>query len=252
MPVVDVRGAPLSYEDVGEGEPVVLVMGAGAGGSVWHLHQVPALTAAGHRVITPDNREAGTIGDLVADIAALIEHLRLGPCRLVGTSLGAQVVQELMLARPELVRQAALLATRGRADALRATLMLAEHDLHAGGVVLPPRYAAVQRAVRSLSPATLNDDAKVTDWLDLFEAFPPSSTGAPVDVAADRLAAYRAIRVPTLVIGFADDLITPPHLCREVAEAIPGARYTEIPDSGHYGYLERPAPVNAAVLEFFC
>ncbi|NEB67029.1 alpha/beta hydrolase, partial [Streptomyces fulvissimus] len=83
------------------------------------LHQVPALRAAGYRVVTFDNRgipptdvcaDGFTVDDMVADTAGLIEHLGLGPCRVVGTSLGAHVAQELCLARPELVSQVVLLA----------------------------------------------------------------------------------------------------------------------------------------------
>jgi pimeloyl-ACP methyl ester carboxylesterase len=54
-----------------------------------------------------------------------------------------------------------------------------------------------------------------------------------------------------LVIGFSDDLMVPPHLAREVADAIPGGRYLEVHDAGHLGFLERPDPVNAAILQFF-
>jgi pimeloyl-ACP methyl ester carboxylesterase len=54
-----------------------------------------------------------------------------------------------------------------------------------------------------------------------------------------------------LVIGFADDLLLPPYLGREVADAIPQGRYLQIPDTGHLGFIERPEAVNAAALEFF-
>ena len=54
-----------------------------------------------------------------------------------------------------------------------------------------------------------------------------------------------------LVIGFADDVVLPPHLGREVADAMPNGRYLQIPDTGHLGFIERPDVVNAAVLEFF-
>ncbi|MGC7101427.1 alpha/beta fold hydrolase [Amycolatopsis lurida] len=254
----------LSYEDTGSGEPVVLVMGAGATGRVWHLHQVPALVEAGYRVITFDNRgispaEPGfTVDDLVADTAGLIEHLGLGRCRLVGTSMGAQVVTELALARPDLVSQAVLMATRGRSDVLRAAMGLAEKELLDSGAVLPPRQEAVERAVRNLSPHTLNDDTAISDWLDVFEMSPilwtpglRAQLNLDIPPETSRLTAYADIRVPCLVIGFADDLRLPPHLSREVADAIPGARYVELERCGHYGYLERPDVVNAAILGFF-
>ncbi|WP_367042210.1 alpha/beta hydrolase [Streptomyces sp. Je 1-332] len=264
MPVIPVNGIRLNYQDTGQGDPVVLIQGTGGGRTVWELHQVPALTAAGHRVITFDNRgipptsecpEGFTLQDMVDDVAGLIERLGIGPCRVVGTSMGAFVTQELALARPELVRQAVLMATRGRTDVLRARLTRAEIALHDSGVRLPAEYAAVLRALKSLSPRTLNDDRDMADWLDLFELSPPAGPGqrAQMDISNmdDRLAAYRGIRVPTLVMSFADDLITPPHLGREVADAIPGAEFTLMPDCGHYGYLEDPAGVNKAIVDFF-
>jgi pimeloyl-ACP methyl ester carboxylesterase len=265
MPSAQINGIRLHYQVEGRGDPVVLVMGQGAGRRAWHLHQVPALTAAGYRVVTFDNRGVPpsdecpggfTIDDLVADTAGLVEHLGLGPCRIVGTSMGAYVVQELMLARPELLRQGVLMATRGRTDTLRAAVAAAERALYDSGSTLPPAYAAWVRAVRNLSPATLEDEQSVQDWLELFE-FSPEADGPGVRAQLDitvpdgRLAAYRSIDVPCLVIGFADDVVLPPRLGREVAAAIPSAVYREIKDCGHYGYLERPDDVNRTLLEFF-
>ncbi|MGI5452296.1 alpha/beta fold hydrolase [Streptomyces sp. CA-249302] len=265
MPSAQINGIRIHYDDQGHGDPVVLVMGQGATGRAWHLHQVPAFVAAGHRVVTFDNRgvppsdecpDGFTIDDLVADTAALAEHLGLGPCRFVGVSMGAYVVQELMLARPELVVQGVLMATRGRTDALRAAMATAERALHDSGLQLPPTYAAWVRAVENLSPATLDDEQQVQDWLELFEYSPPPAgpgVRAQLDLTVPdgRLDAYRAIGAPCLVIGFADDVVLPPHLGREVAEAVPSASYQEIKDCGHYGYLERPDEVNRVLLEFF-
>ncbi|MFD9051147.1 alpha/beta fold hydrolase [Streptomyces zaomyceticus] len=264
MPVVPVNGIRLNYEDTGEGEPVVMIQGTGGGRTAWQLHQVPALTAAGFRVITFDNRgipptsecpEGFTLQDMVGDVAGLVERLGIGPVRVVGTSMGAFVAQELSLARPDLVRQTVLMATRGRTDALRAALTRAETELHDSGVTLPARYSAVLRALKFLSPRTLDDERELADWLDLFELAPPAGPGlrAQMEVSRleNRLAAYRGIRVPCQVIAFADDLVTPPHLGREVAAAIPGAVFEVIEGCGHYGYLEDPAAVNKAMVQFF-
>jgi pimeloyl-ACP methyl ester carboxylesterase len=67
----------------------------------------------------------------------------------------------------------------------------------------------------------------------------------------NRLAAYRSITSPVLVIGFEDDVVLPAHLGREVADAVPNGRYLEIPHAGHLGFIERPQVVNAAALKFF-
>jgi pimeloyl-ACP methyl ester carboxylesterase len=67
----------------------------------------------------------------------------------------------------------------------------------------------------------------------------------------NRLPAYRSIMTPVLVIGFGDDIALPPHLGREVADAVPGGRYLEVSDAGHLGFLEKPLVVNVAALDFF-
>ncbi|MDT7597237.1 MAG: hypothetical protein QOJ06_2783 [Pseudonocardiales bacterium] len=265
MPVVELNGIRLSYQVTGSGELVVLVMGTGSPGRVWRLHQVPALVAAGYRVVTVDNRgippsdecaSGMTIDDLVGDTVALIEHLGGGPARLVGTSLGSRIVQELALARPELVSRAAMMAAHGRCDPVQSALSAGERSLYDAGIELPPTYYAAVTALLNLSPRTRKDRHTVQDWLDLFELSgsglkPGVRAQLAVETFPDRLVAYRAITVSSLVIGFADDLIIPPYLAREVAAAIPGARYEEIEDCGHFGYLERPAEVNKLLVEFF-
>jgi pimeloyl-ACP methyl ester carboxylesterase len=265
MPVVQLNGIRLSYQVTGSGELVVLVMGTGSPGRVWQLHQVPALVAAGYRVATVDNRgippsdecaSGMTIEDLVGDTAALIEHLGGGPARVVGTSLGSRVVQELALARPDLVSQAVMMTAHGRPHLVQSMLSAGERALHDAGIELPSMYYAAITALLNLSPRTLNDRPAVQEWLDVFE-FSGSGIGAGVRAQLqmedfpDRLAAYSKIRMPSLVIGFADDLMVPPYLAREVAEAIPGARYEEIEGCGHFGYLERPAEVNKLLVTFF-
>jgi len=290
MTVARLNGIAVNYEVAGSGDLVVLVMGTGSPGRVWKLHQVPALLAAGYRVATYDARGTGsdpvsgigryddhyhsqvplltdggqgtngvgpmTIEDLVADLAALVEHLGGGPARVIGTSLGARVVQELALARPDLVRQAVAMAAHARLDPIQRMLTDGQQGLFDQRVVLPPTYHAAVTAVMNLSPATLRDEDKVQEWLDVFEfSAAPISAGERSQLGVssqltDRLTAYRRIRVPVLVIGFADDLMIPAYLSREVAEAIPGARYVEVPDTGHFGYLERPEEINRLLVEF--
>lgn len=265
MSVVALNGIRLSYQVTGSGELVVLVMGTGQPGRVWQLHQVPALLAAGYRVATVDNRgippsdecaSGMAIDDLVGDTAALIEYLGGGPARIVGTSLGSRIVQELALARPDLISHAVMMAAHGRPDPVQSELSAGERALYDAGIELPSTYYAAITALLNLSPRTLNDRAVVQNWLDIFE-FSGFSMSAGVRAQlelenfSNRLGAYSRIRVPSLVIGFADDLMIPSYLAREVAKAIPGALYEELEGCGHFGYLERPAEVNKLLLKFF-
>ena len=254
----------LAYNDRGHGEPVLFIAGQGGVGRTWDVHQVPAFRAAGYRVITFDNRGVGatanadgfTAATMVADTAELIERLDAAPVRLVAVSMGSYIAQELMLAHPELVSQAALMATRGRHDRARELFRTAERDFADAGVQLPPSYEAKIRLLESFSPKTLNDDGAIGDWIDTFTMWPTRSTSGiraqhGVGPETDRLPAYRAITTPVLVIGFADDVVMPPHLSAEVAAALPNGQYREIADTGHLGFLERPHAVNSAILDFF-
>ncbi|KJX74699.1 alpha/beta fold hydrolase [Mycobacterium lepromatosis] len=254
----------LAYEDRGTGEPVVFIAGRGGAGRTWQPHQVPAFLAAGYRVITFDNRGIGatentkgfTTQTMVADTAVLIESLGAVPARIVGVSMGSFIAQELMVARPELVSAAVLMATRGRLDRTRQFFHDVEAELHDSGIQLPSGYNAKVRLLENLSRKTLNDDVAVADWIAMFNMWPIKSTPGlrcQTDVAPqnNRLPAYRSIAAPVLVIGFAEDVVTPPSLGREVADALPNGRYLQIPDAGHLGFFERPEAVNAAALQFF-
>ena len=86
----------LYYEDHGSGDPVVLIHGYPLSGASWEK-QLPALLAAGYRVITYDRRGFGkssqpTTGynyDAFAeDLHKLVTHLKLHSFALVGFSMG--------------------------------------------------------------------------------------------------------------------------------------------------------------------
>ncbi|MFI9503375.1 alpha/beta fold hydrolase [Nocardia sp. NPDC052566] len=265
MPIATLNGIRLSFDVTGTGPLVLLIMGTGSPGRVWRTYQVPALVKAGFRVATIDNRgiapsDEGAPGmsfaDLAADAAALIEHLGGGRAHVVGTSMGGRITQELALARPDLVGKAVMLATAGRPHPMSHALNRGEQVLIEQGVQLPPEYAASIKAVLNLSPHTLEDPAKAQEWLDIFEyaasAKPTAGLRAQlaIDRSQNRLADYARITAPCLIVGFADDRMTPSFLGREVAAAIPGARFVEIERCGHYGYIERPDEVNRVLVDF--
>jgi pimeloyl-ACP methyl ester carboxylesterase len=254
----------LAYDDRGRGDPVLFIAGRGGAGRTWHLHQVPEFLRAGYRCITFDNRGIGATEDasgfdtdqMVADTAALIEKLDAAPVRIVAVSMGAYIAQELMVARPGLVSQAVLMATRGRQDRARDFFRVADRELAESGARLPASYSAKVRLLESFSPRTLNDDRAVGDWIDMFTMWPTKQTPGlrcqlGITPDGNRLPAYRAVTAAVLVIGFADDVVAPAYLGREVADAIPNGSYLEVPDTGHLGFIEAPQVVNAAALKFF-
>lgn len=252
----------LAFTDRGRGRPVLFIAGRGAVGRTWNIHQAPAFLEAGYRVITFDNRGAGateilerfTLDDMIEDTASIIESRDAAPAHIVATSMGSVIALELMLNRPDLVSRAALMATRGRSDRARHFFSNAEEAML--DVSLPAKCDAKMRLLEGLSPKTLNDDEAIEGWIATFTTWPTRPSPGlrqqyTVLPSNDRLVAYRAITAPVLIIGFADDVVTPPHLGAEVANALPNGSYLQIPDAGHLGFLERPDIVNAAILRFF-
>jgi len=263
MPFVSTNSIRLAYERAGSGEPVLLIMGQAAGGNVWTMYQVPALIRAGYEAISFDNRGMPpsevppgdySLDDLVADTVGLIEALGIGPCRLIATSLGGLVATALATRRPDLVTCCVLMAMRARSDAFRRALSAGESTLTRDGIQLPPGYEAPISVHQMFSPTTLNDDTTVQMWLDIYEMSAARRAAASgqdaIDLTSDVREALRAVPVPCRVIAFSDDLMCPPHLVAEVAEAIPDSDYVEIGSCGHVGYLERPDEVNSAIIEF--
>ena len=86
----------LYYEDHGSGEPVVLIHGYPLSGASWEK-QLPALLAAGYRVITYDRRGFGKSSQptdgynydtFAEDLRKLVTRLKLHNFALVGFSMG--------------------------------------------------------------------------------------------------------------------------------------------------------------------
>lgn len=266
MNTAHINGIRLAYEDTGgTGDPVLLVMGTGSPARVWEVHQIPALKAAGFRVISMNNRGIPptdecpggfTMDDMVNDVIGLIEHLGCEDVSLIGTSLGARVVVETALSRPDLLSRVIALAAHARLEPVQQAMTRGEIELADYACPPPADYRAAVMALQYLSPATLRDEGQAQDWLDMF-AFDDGRISAGhkaqlqiSQVLGDRRSAYRDISVPMLVIGFADDAAIPPRLSREVADVVPGAEYAEIADAGHFGYLEKPAEANRLIIDY--
>lgn len=263
MPIARLPRCRVRYAAYGHGEPVLLIPPAGTKMAIWSRFQVPALVQAGFRVITIENRgtekysdpPSTDIADYVADTAAFIDALALAPCSLVGASLGAIIAQELMLACPELVRRAALLCTRSRIDLFRTKLARAcAAQMASPGTSAPNEMEILMQMAQIFSSRTLLNDRDVADWYEVIKAFPLRGNGLAAQYLAtiidDRRAALAQICRPCLVVGFSEDMITPPVQCRETAEAIPGCHYEEVPGCGHFGFMEEPEIVNQVLASF--
>src|SRR5262245_10160310 len=113
MAIAEVNGVTLSYEQLGDdGPPLVLVHGSWSDRGSWNA--VVSAFARRFRVVVFDRRghgkserSAGSIEDDADDLAALIEHLDLAPAHVAGISFGGSISLKLAARRPEVFRSLA-------------------------------------------------------------------------------------------------------------------------------------------------
>jgi pimeloyl-ACP methyl ester carboxylesterase len=182
MPNTILNGISIDYTTAGEGPPVLLICGTGQPADLWFA-QVADLVAAGHRVITFDNRGCGRsaappapyrVADMAADTAALIEYLGLGPCDVIGYSLGGYIAQQLAVTCPALVRRLVLVAGVGAAPAYALARARAAVDLALALDPLPSSFDVADLLLSLHSMAQLqNDDDAVKVTISLIEAGGP-------------------------------------------------------------------------------
>lgn len=251
---IAIEGQRFEYEVHGEGPPVVAMRNVAAPAHTWPTPgEIDALLEVGLSLVSYRHLgTTGTIEGIAADVGAFLDHLDLGPAALWGWSQGAMAAQELALARPDIVRGAVMMATRGRLSSYDRVRYAVEEDL--GGDA-----AALWMLVQNLSPNALCDD-EVFDraWGNVGGVTPSEEqralsarAGRAGAAYADRLDALRAVRVPCMVIAFADDVNIPPALNREVADAIPDCAYIEIAGAGHSGGITHRREIRRRVLPFF-
>ncbi|MGW4650257.1 alpha/beta fold hydrolase [Kitasatospora sp. NPDC004289] len=116
--LVQVNGVELEVFEAGRrnaGSPVVLCHGWPEHAFSWR-HQIPALVAAGHHVIVPNQRGYGNssrpaevtaydLAHLTGDLVALLDHYGYQDAAFVGHDWGAMVVWGLALLHPDRVNR---------------------------------------------------------------------------------------------------------------------------------------------------
>jgi CP family cyanate transporter-like MFS transporter len=111
MAFYTVAGRSNYVVEFGSGRPVLLLHGISNSGRAW-APQIPALVAAGYRVIVPDHAGHGAsgpvdrpfgVGDLADDIEVLLAGLGIDRLDVVGLSLGGMVALELALRHPAMI-----------------------------------------------------------------------------------------------------------------------------------------------------
>jgi 3-oxoadipate enol-lactonase len=260
MPIAEVNGQRIYWEEAGEAEPLMLVMGLTADHTSWIL-QVRELSEQ-FRVITFDNRDVGQssqaegeyeITDMAADALGLADELGLASFHLLGASLGGAIAQEMALAAPDRIRTLTLAMTWAGAGNWGRK----HHRLWTAQVRRTPWEEHIDNLMLLVfSEEFFEDQERVTSMRQtmLGNPFPQSTDafGRQAGAAGRHEARERLphLTMPVHAIGAEHDRLVPVWKSAEIAELIPGAKLTVIERGSHCVNLEKPAEFNAAVRDF--
>jgi 3-oxoadipate enol-lactonase len=260
MPTVEANGQTLYFEEHGEGEPLVCLMGLSADVLAWTL-QVPAFSAR-HRTVLVDNRDVGRssradgpyeIADMARDTLALADALELDTFHLLGYSMGGAIAQEIACQAHERIMTLTLSVTFASGGAWGRSLS----DTWASRVHKISREEHIDELLLLNHSEAFFENAEAVAYmrgLMLENPHPQEPDAFCRQLAAssrhdtrDRLT---SLALPTHVIGAERDILVPVWKAKELAELIPGAKLTLLEGAPHGALIEQAERFNEVVLEF--
>jgi pimeloyl-ACP methyl ester carboxylesterase len=259
VPVGDIE---IAYRVLGQGEPIVLIMGYGSTMDMWDPLFLDNLSSQ-YRVLIFDNRGMGntitppgnfSIAQFANDTAGLMAALGIEKSHLLGWSMGSFVAQELAIRYPERVNKIILYAADcgGKEAVMPSPQVLKDLSNTSGS----PEESGM-RLFNLLFPK---------EWLSrqppFYKWFPlPKETSLPDNIqrqaqaiatwpgACDRLG---SIKSPTLVVTGTEDVIAPPQNAFILAQRINASWLVRVEGAGHglmYQYPDRLARIIADFIE---
>lgn len=259
---VQVGDITMAYKVLGQGDPLVLIMGYSCTMDLWDPRLLDLLSSR-YQVIIFDNRGMGyttappgnfSMGQFANDTAGLLDNLGIEKAHVMGWSMGANIAQELAIRYPELVNRTILYAgdCGGTQAQMPSPEVLKELTNTSG--------SAEERGKRLLGLIIPED------WMsgqpEFYKSFPVPTEISSVDSIERQAQAFASwqgtydrldrIESPTLLVTGTEDLVEPPENSFIIAQRINSSWLVQFNGGGHglmYQYPERLAKIITAFIE---
>jgi 3-oxoadipate enol-lactonase len=262
MPHLRSNGINLYYEEQGNGEPLVLIMGFTVSSIGWHWN-VPAFSQE-FRTIVFDNRGVGqsdkpdvpyAMTMFADDTAGLLDGLRIDRAHVFGISMGGMIAQEFALRHPQRVKTLILGCTNcGGPQAVLSkdpdVLTLLENVES-----MDVQQAALVMTKVAVTPWFMQKHMDILLQLNQLSLQYPTPKHGMVrqmqaiqgHTAYDRLS---QITAPTLVITGKEDGLVPSENSITLAQRIPNADLVLLANASHMFNIELPNATAETVTGF--
>lgn len=247
---MDTHPVELSYEEHGQGIPVIFLHGFPFNRTIWQP-LVPLLQADA-RLILPDLRGFGgspvtegvyAMRLLADDVLALMDRLEIDRALLVGHSMGGYVALSFAQAYPNRLLGLGLVATQAAADTperRQSRYKIAESVGHKGA-----------RVVAGSMVNTLTPRAELIQPITelILKSHPVGIVGALKGMAErhDLTGILSNVHVPAVVIAGTDDQLLSMDKSEMMAQMLPKGWLVKVPGAGHMLMMEEPQQVADAL-----
>ena len=245
MTILELDQVDLHYREDGNpsGAPIVFAHSLGTDLRLWD--KIIPLLPQSLRLIRFDNRGHGlsscprapySMGALVSDTEALIDHLGIRDVVFVGCSIGGLIAQGIAAKRPDLIK-AVVLSNTGAKIGTRESWQERVDTTLSDGI-----EALADAVMERWFSAAFRQSAEMKAWRNMLTRTPAHGyAGCAAAIAGtDFYTTTAALKMPALAIAGSEDGGTPPDLVRETAALIDGSRFELIRGVGHFPMVETP------------
>jgi 3-oxoadipate enol-lactonase len=257
MPFLENQGVKIYWDELGSGEPLLLIIGLSYPSYMWHRTR-PAL-AQQFRTIAFDNRGIGqsdvppgpySMTLMAADAAAVLDAAGVDSAHVFGVSMGGMIAQEFALQYPQRVCSLILGCTAaGGSSAVQAEPAAMQALLRQGMTPEEAKEAIIPFLYDAATPrARIDEDMVIRmKWYPTAQGYFGQLQGILGWESYNRLP---QITAPTLVVHGETDRLIPVANGKLIAERIPGAKLLLISKASHIFETDQPGVAERAIAEF--